>query len=97
VSIGIRPEDIHVKEYVPQGIDTSAVVKARADVIEMMGNELFIYLTAQDFQFLARVDPRAKARAGQEIELVFNLSNMHLFDTTTGKALQNERVVVQSN
>jgi multiple sugar transport system ATP-binding protein len=87
ITLGIRPEDIHAKEYVPTGIDTSATVVARVDVIELMGNELFIYMVSGNNQFLARVDPRVKAHPGQDIELVFNMANLHAFDLETGKVI----------
>ena len=89
LTLGLRPEDIHMKEYVPTGIDASAVVSAKVDVIELMGNELFIYLVSGDHQFLARVDPRAEARPGQDIELVFNMANLHAFNPETGNAVAN--------
>ncbi len=85
--LGIRPEDIHMKEYVPTGISSSAVISAKVDVIELMGNELFIYLISGEHQFLARVDPRTEARPGQEIELVVNMANLHAFDPETGNAV----------
>jgi multiple sugar transport system ATP-binding protein len=87
VTLGIRPEDIHIKEYVPTGIDSSAAVSARVDVIELMGNELFIYLVSGGDEFLARVDPRAEARPGQDIGLVFNMANLHAFDPETSNAV----------
>ncbi|MDP2932449.1 MAG: sn-glycerol-3-phosphate ABC transporter ATP-binding protein UgpC [Chloroflexota bacterium] len=87
VTFGIRPEDIHVSEYLPTGIDSSAVVPAKVDVIELMGNELFIYLASSKSQFLARVDPRAQAQPGQDMEVVFNMANLHAFDLETGKAI----------
>ena len=87
VTFGIRPEDIYSSEYLPTGIATPAVVQAKVDVIELMGNELFVYLVSGRYQFLARVDRRTNARPGQDIELVFNLANMHAFDSRTGKAL----------
>jgi multiple sugar transport system ATP-binding protein len=90
ITLGIRPEDIHDKEYVPAGIDASAMLRARVDVIEMMGNELFIYLVNNKRQFLARVDPRAKARPGQDMELVFDLNNLHAFDTKSEKAISGK-------
>jgi multiple sugar transport system ATP-binding protein len=90
ITLGIRPEDIHDKEYVPAGIDPSAAVRAKVDVIELMGNELFIYLVSGKGQFLARVDPRAKARPGQDTELVFNLANLHAFDTKSEKAISGK-------
>ena len=90
ITLGIRPEDIHDKEYVPAGIDASAPLRAKVDVIEMMGNELFIYLVSGKHRFLARVDPRAKARPGQDIEVVLNLSNLHAFDTKSEEAISGK-------
>ncbi len=87
VTLGIRPEDIHTKEYLPAGISKSAEVRAKLDVSEMMGNELFLYLEAGRDQFLARADIRIKLKPGEEIDLIFNMENMYLFDTTTGKAI----------
>jgi multiple sugar transport system ATP-binding protein len=90
ITLGIRPEDIHDKEYVPTGIDASAPVRARVDVIEMMGNELFIYLVSGKHRFLARVDPRVKSRPGQDMELVFNLSNLHAFEAESQRAISGK-------
>jgi multiple sugar transport system ATP-binding protein len=87
LTLGIRPEDIHAREYLPTNIDTAATVSAKVDVIELMGNELFIYLTSGGGQFLARVDPRARTQPGRDIELVFNLENMHAFESASGKAI----------
>lgn len=51
----------------------------------MMGNEIFLYLLMGEKPFLARVDPRTKARPGQEIQVVFNMAKMHAFDPATEK------------
>jgi multiple sugar transport system ATP-binding protein len=82
VILGIRPEDIHVPEFLPQGIIASSV-KAMVDVTEMMGNELYLHLISDNKPLLARVDPRTKARPGQNIEVVFNMVSMHAFDPET--------------
>jgi multiple sugar transport system ATP-binding protein len=87
LTLGIRPEDIHAKDYLPAGISAAAVVSARVDVTEMMGNELFVYLVKNELRFLARVDPRLKARPGQDIEVVFNMANFHAFDINDGRAI----------
>lgn len=89
ITLGIRPEDIHPREYLPAGLSALATVQAKVDVTEMMGNELFLYLVSGAHQFLARVDPRTKARPGQDVELVFNMANMHAFDPKTGKAVKS--------
>jgi multiple sugar transport system ATP-binding protein len=88
IVLGIRPEDIHVPEYLPQGIIASPV-QAIVDVTEMMGNELYLHLLSDNKTFLARVDPRTKARPGQKIGVVFNMASMHAFDPDTSKAIVN--------
>ena len=89
IILGIRPEDVHTREYLPAGIASSAVVQAKVDVTELMGNELFVYLVSGKHYFLARVDPRTKARPGQDIELIFNMGNLHAFHPGSGKAISD--------
>ncbi|MEE8519303.1 MAG: TOBE domain-containing protein [Dehalococcoidia bacterium] len=52
-----------------------------------MGNEIFLYLLIEDCPFVARVDPRARARPGQDVQLVIDMAQMHAFDPTTEQAL----------
>ncbi len=52
-----------------------------------MGNEKFLHLMADKIGFLARVDPRLKARAGQDVDLVLDRDRAHLFSASTSKAL----------
>ncbi len=79
VIFGIRPEDIHNPEFVPPGIH-AAPMMAKVDVTELMGNEIFVYLLTGSTSFAARVDPRSKYKIGEEVQLVFNMDNMHIFD-----------------
>ena len=83
VIFGIRPDDIHAKPYVAPGILESDMT-ARVDVIELMGNEIFLYLMTKDYkQFVARVDPRVQAANGDQLELAVNMANAHIFDPKT--------------
>ena len=80
VIFGIRPEDIHAKPYIPPGI-LEADMNAKVDVIEMMGNEIFLYLMTRDNkQFIGRVDPRVRSQVGDEVQLAVNMANAHIFD-----------------
>jgi multiple sugar transport system ATP-binding protein len=80
VIFGIRPEDMHAKPYVPPGILESDMT-AKVDVIEMMGNEIFLYLMSRDNkQFIGRVDPRVRSQVGEEVQLAVNMANAHIFD-----------------
>jgi multiple sugar transport system ATP-binding protein len=80
VIFGIRPDDIHDPAFIPADI-SSATVEAKVDVTELMGNEIFIYLVVGDNSFVGRIDPRTKLRIGDQAQLVFNMDNMHLFET----------------
>ena len=87
VVFGIRPEHIHDPEYLPPGIH-SALVESKVDVTELMGNEVIVYLENHGKTFLARVDPRSKARVGNELSVAMNMDNMHLFDKESEKAIR---------
>ena len=87
VIFGIRPEDVHTRGFEPQNI-RPAELQADVDVTELMGNEIFLYLLTGKKQFVARVDPRTQAVAGDKIDLVFNMDNTHFFDPKTELALR---------
>ncbi len=83
VIYGIRPENIHDQEYQPSDIEV-APVRATVDVTELMGNEIFLHLLLEDGKpLLARVDPRTKARPGHDIQVAFDMAQMHAFDPET--------------
>ncbi|HOE34544.1 MAG TPA: sn-glycerol-3-phosphate ABC transporter ATP-binding protein UgpC [Anaerolineaceae bacterium] len=79
IIFGIRPEDIHNPLYAPPGI-IAEPVDVKVDVTELMGNEIFLYLVNGEHNFIARVDPRTTARFGDEMQVVFNMDNYHIFD-----------------
>jgi len=89
VILGIRPEDIHDVDYQPGGI-SPALVEANVDVVEQMGNEINLYLEDHGKTFVARTDPRTRARVGGRIGLAFNIDNLHLFDSDTNLSLSYE-------
>jgi multiple sugar transport system ATP-binding protein len=87
VVFGIRPEDIHDPEFVPPNIP-AAKVAAKVDVTELMGNEILLYLVEGSNTFVARVDPRSKARVGSSTQVAFNMEKLHVFDAETERALR---------
>jgi multiple sugar transport system ATP-binding protein len=91
VVIGVRPEDIHDAAFVPPGLITEKV-PATVDITELMGNEIFLYLTSVDRTFLARVDPRTNARPGQRMDVAVDMDRMHAFDPETEVSLTSEGV-----
>jgi multiple sugar transport system ATP-binding protein len=89
VYMGIRPEDIHDADFIPPNIHTGAI-DAKVEVTELMGNEVFLYLLTGGHSYIARVDPRTKARVGNDVRVVANLDNVHFFekDTPDNRALR---------
>jgi len=86
VIFGIRPENIHDVDYTPPGI-TPGRVEANVDVIEQMGNEMIIYLEDGGKTFIARTDPRTKARVGGRMGVVVDMDSVHVFDADTELSL----------
>ncbi|RCK81212.1 MAG: carbohydrate ABC transporter ATP-binding protein [Candidatus Ozemobacter sibiricus] len=79
--LGIRPEHILVNP--PAGAPPSLAVPCRVDLIEPMGAETYLYLTALGHTINARVDPTVKVEVGQECTAHIPLSRFHLFDEKT--------------
>jgi len=86
VICGIRPEDIHDRAFVRLEV-RSQVIDGRVDVTEMMGNERFLHVIINGQKLLARVDPRTRARAGQDVSLLLDLDRVHIFAADTEKVL----------
>ena len=87
VSMGIRPEDLFDAEYVAQNIHPGNL-DAKVEVTELMGNEVYLYLLTGKNSYVARVDPRTKARVGNSVRMVANLDKVHFFDKATEQAIR---------
>jgi multiple sugar transport system ATP-binding protein len=87
VIFGVRPENIHDPNFAPPGI-TAQTVNATVDVTELMGNEIFVYLKSGDHNFVARVDPRSRYKIEDQVQVIFNMDNMHIFDKETERAIR---------
>ncbi|MCD6577404.1 MAG: sn-glycerol-3-phosphate ABC transporter ATP-binding protein UgpC [Anaerolineaceae bacterium] len=79
IIFGIRPEDIYNPKYPATGIQATPV-KCKVDLRELMGDEIYIYLMAGKKDLVARVDPRSDFKVGENVEVVFDMSNFHIFD-----------------
>jgi multiple sugar transport system ATP-binding protein len=87
VIFGIRPEDIHNPQFAPPEI-IAQPVEASVDVTELMGNEIFVYLSSGAHNYVARVDPRTRVHMGDKVQVVMNMDNMHIFDRETEQAIR---------
>lgn len=86
VVFGIRAEDIYDKLFA-LGATPYNTFNVRVDVRETIGSDVFIYFTLAGVNFVARVLPKSKAEAGQNIEVVFDINKLHIFDKRNGERL----------
>ncbi|MFC5278072.1 ABC transporter ATP-binding protein [Halorubrum rubrum] len=105
IVLGIRPEDVYLSRNTASVGAPSDPVEVVAEVIEPMGDEIFVYLnfeesaeavmegqdSVQDVdQLLISVDPDSDIEEGDLIEIVFDRANTHLFDGESGDALSHD-------
>ncbi len=87
---GYTPEDIHDVNEVEK-VAVAARAKLHLEIVEPMGNEIFVYLqlpTVQETKHLvARLDARTPHEFSDEFECVIDVTRVHFFDNTTEKAL----------
>jgi multiple sugar transport system ATP-binding protein len=56
---------------------------AYIDLDEMMGSEIYLYLTYAGQKLIARVPSRVNAKADENIELAIDTKKIHVFDKET--------------
>jgi multiple sugar transport system ATP-binding protein len=100
VTLGVRPEDVYLTEDADDVANPTEPISARTDVLEPMGDEIFVYLLtggvssegmdaeADDaHQLLMSVDPDKDIGTDEEVEVVLDREHLHLFDTESGDAI----------
>lgn len=80
VTFGIRPENIYSNSR-----NNNDIVKVNAllEVVEPMGNEIYLYFSTTTTQITARIETQTIPIAGSTIDLYFDLSKSHFFDKDT--------------
>ena len=86
VILGIRPECIHDDEAHIRAMADS-IIEADVEVTELMGAEIYLYLVADETNLFARVSPRSKTRAGDIVNVAFDMSRVHIFDKETERCI----------
>lgn len=85
--LGIRPEHIFDARRC-EGAEVKAKSKAKVEVVEPMGNEIYIYFsTRPDSMYVSRVSAMEEPEPGREMEFVFDTSKVHLFDKESEKVI----------
>ena len=86
--MGIRPEDVHDEPRFLEAFPDCRM-RAKVEVTELMGAEIFLYVNVEGSSLTARVDPTSTARPGDEIDMVIDNTKIHLFDKETEQTVCN--------
>lgn len=87
VIFGVRPEHVHAPEYAPPNI-MGEPVRATVEIVELLGHELHLFMNSGKYSFVGTVDTRMDVHAGNTVDLLFDMNNMHLFDKKTELAIR---------
>jgi multiple sugar transport system ATP-binding protein len=89
VTVGIRPEDLHLIGPASPRADHEERVLLRFEVSEPMGSETFIYLTTPDgVKLICRIPTMIeKIAPGANLEIHFDCNHLHLFDPATQRRI----------
>jgi multiple sugar transport system ATP-binding protein len=83
---GFRPEHLEIGEL---GSD-SASFQGKADVVEYLGNEELLHVTAANQDIVAIVDSSHRVKPGDILTLSLPMDKLHLFDAESGASLVSE-------
>jgi multiple sugar transport system ATP-binding protein len=82
VILGIRPEHLDMVATGPSG-----VLNGSADVVEYLGNEELIHVSASGQDIVAVIGSEHRVRPGDALQLQLALDKVHLFDPESGLSL----------
>ncbi|MCL2396956.1 MAG: sn-glycerol-3-phosphate ABC transporter ATP-binding protein UgpC [Defluviitaleaceae bacterium] len=88
VVMGFRPENMHDEEALLAS-NPDSVVSANVDLTELLGAEVYLYLTIAGNQATARVSPDSKAKVGDTIKVAIDGNQIHIFDKDTEGVITN--------
>jgi multiple sugar transport system ATP-binding protein len=86
VVAGLRPEDLRLAAA---GATAARAPRLAAvlELIEPVGNEVFLSARAGDTELMLRTPPHSLPEAGEAVTLTFAPQRLHLFDPQTGRRL----------
>lgn len=76
VWLGVRPEDIN---DIADRVSVPSAIVAKLEVVEPMGNEIFLYFMIDGVQFTSRIPSREKPNPGDSKTLFIDAGKLHFF------------------
>jgi len=86
VTLGIRSEDIYDKLFASEA-SLENTVRATCQLVEPLGSEVYLYLSSGKHNFIARVGAHDRPEVNRDMDLVFDMSKVHFFDSKTEETI----------
>ncbi len=86
VVFGVRPEDLNDVLFT-RDPNPDAQFKARVEVVEPMGAEVYLYLNSGAHSFTARLNTQEIPRVNQEVTMVVDINKTHFFHRENGSVI----------
>ena len=85
--VGIRPEhvDLTANQVLMQNPSESLNIKV--EIAELLGNEYYLHSTLFNKEFVSRITSDKLIKVGDDVDLIFNLDKIHLFDIHSEKCI----------
>ncbi|WP_010479772.1 ABC transporter ATP-binding protein [Thermococcus zilligii] len=87
VIFGIRPEDVYDAFFAQVKIPGENMVRAMVEIIENLGGEKIVHLSVEDVVFTGKFPAESRVQEGQEVDVVFDMNKIHIFEKGSGKAV----------
>ena len=86
VVLGIRPEDIFLKED-KAAENASKPIKLECDLSELLGHERIVYTVLGDEKVIIKIGAKWNIKQGEEKDYVLNLGGIHIFDEDSSESI----------
>ncbi len=83
IEFGLRPENIALEKIQP----SDAALQVKVVVVEPLGAETLVTVQCEGGELVARLPANVRLRAGEATTLWLDMQKLHVFDRTTGAAL----------
>jgi len=87
--MGLRTEEITIADEKSQHPEW--IFPGTVKVVEPLGNENHLYVDVKGMTFVARCEGRRIIKAGEQLEIAFNLEQLHIFDAKSTKVVYQEK------
>ncbi|CAK4814706.1 unnamed protein product [Aphanomyces euteiches] len=77
----LNAEQIEMSEYKEIHFTSKVVMR------ELLGSDAYLYLTNEEHKLIARVNPRVRYTEGEQLNLAFDMEQVHFFDPQTEDAI----------